>query len=78
MRPQSDESVFWLTSTVDAPTLSAVLADFANERGLGKKRWALIVLDQAGWHLSMELVVPEGVQLVFLPAYSPELQPAER
>ncbi len=24
------------------------------------------------------LLLPEGVQLVFLPAYSPELQPAER
>jgi hypothetical protein len=47
-------------------------------------RWALapsfhvvLVLDQAGWHRSRDLVMPEGLTLVFLPPYSPELQPAE-
>ena len=35
-------------------------------------------IDHAGWHISDELVLPEGVHLAFLPAYSPELQPAER
>ena len=36
------------------------------------------VIDGAGWHRSRKVVVPEGVHLVFLPPYSPELQPAER
>jgi hypothetical protein len=30
-----------------------------------------------GWHTSVRLRVPEHVHLLFLPAYSPELQPAE-
>ena len=34
-------------------------------------------LDNAGWHGPKGLVVPEGISLVFLPPYSPELQPAE-
>ena len=38
----------------------------------------LLVLDQAGWHTGKEVEVPEGVQLEFLPAHSPELQPAEK
>src|SRR5260370_39222401 len=32
----------------------------------------------AGWHTSKALVVPEGIHLLFLPPYSPELQPCER
>ena len=41
-----------------------------------KNKCALIVLDQAGWHSKNEL--PAGIELEFLPSYSPELQPAER
>lgn len=36
-----------------------------------------LVLDRAGWHSSVHLRVPDPVHLLFLPAYSPELQPAE-
>jgi transposase len=35
------------------------------------------VLDNAGWHGPVDLAVPDGISLVFLPPYSPELQPAE-
>lgn len=35
-------------------------------------------VDQAGWHDSNDLVVPENVVLLPLPAYSPELNPIER
>jgi transposase len=35
------------------------------------------VLDNAGWHGPEDLIVPEGISLVFPPPYSPELQPAE-
>ena len=38
----------------------------------------MLALDNAGWHTSGRLALPEGVHLAFLPAYSPELQPAER
>src|SRR3954468_11062822 len=34
-------------------------------------------LDNAGWHTAPNLVVPDGIRLVYLPRYSPELQPAE-
>lgn len=38
----------------------------------------LLVEDNAGWHRSEKCQIPEGLMLEFLPAYSPELQPAER
>ncbi len=54
------------------------LEHFAREVRAGKRKRILLVLAQAGWHTSKELRVPEGIHLEFLPASSPELQPAER
>lgn len=34
--------------------------------------------DNAGWHRSQKVQIPEGIEVEFLPPYSPELQPAER
>jgi transposase len=36
------------------------------------------VLDNACWHSEPDLTVPDGIRLVYLPAYTPDLQPAER
>jgi DDE superfamily endonuclease len=38
---------------------------------------AAVILDQAGWHSSRGLIVPENISLLPLPPYSPELNPAE-
>jgi hypothetical protein len=38
---------------------------------------AILVLDQAGWHVSKTLPVPPNITLVPLPAKSPELNPVE-
>ncbi len=56
---------------------SNILALFAREAGAGRNRIILLVLDNAGWHSPPGLTVPEGIRLVYLPPYSPELQPAE-
>jgi len=41
-------------------------------------RSCLLVMDQAGWHVSDNLKPPGNIELVFLPPYSPELNPVER
>jgi hypothetical protein len=38
---------------------------------------ALLMLDQAGWHLSHKLKVPDNITLLPLPSKSPELNPVE-
>ena len=38
---------------------------------------AVVLLDQAGWHTSSKLPVPNNITLVPLPAKSPELNPVE-
>jgi transposase len=45
--------------------------------GAGPSKQIVLILDRAGWHASVRLRVPEHIHLLFLPAYSPELQPAE-
>ena len=38
---------------------------------------AVLLLDQAGWHVSPKLRVPDNITLVLLPPRSPELNPVE-
>lgn len=76
--PQTGQTYWWLMPRVNTKTFSRVLDDFAKHFGVGAKKRVILVLDRASWHTTDKLVVPEGIHLVFLPAYSPELQPAER
>ena len=39
---------------------------------------AAVLLDQAGWHMANDLVVPSSITLVSLPPRSSELNPAEK
>ena len=54
-----------------------MLADFAKSVGAGATKRIVLQLDNAGWHGPDNLIVPDGIKLVFQPAHSPELQPAE-
>ncbi|SMB86149.1 IS630 family transposase [Deinococcus hopiensis] len=76
--PQTGESQYWLLPTVNTAAFQAVLDRFALDTQAGKTREIILVLDGAGWHATPLLKCPPGIELVFLPPYSPELQPAER
>lgn len=78
VHPHSGHAEWWLLGGVNTPAMSAVLAEFAALVGAGQDKRVLLVLDRAGWHVSKDLVIPEGIHLVHLPASTPELQPAER
>ena len=59
---------------VNAETMSLFLAEVAQRHA---DEFVVMVMDQAGWHLAGELLVPANLRLLFLPPYSPELNPAE-
>lgn len=59
---------------VNAETMSLFLAEVA-QRHPGD--YIVMVLDGAGWHRARDLLIPENMHLVFLPPYSPELNPME-
>lgn len=74
--PTTGESFWYLATGVDKDLFESTLALFARKAGAGRDRIIILVLDRAGWHTA-PLAVPEGIRLVYLPPYSPELQPAE-
>lgn len=76
--PESGESHWLLLPSVNVDVFIIALEQFAQAAGAGPDRRIVLVLDRAGWHSSQTLVIPDGIHLVFLPPYSPELQPCER
>ena len=76
VEPATGESVALLAPNVDAGTFNAFLQMLSAE--LAADEFAVLVLDNAGWHVAKALAVPANVTLLFLPPYSPELNPAER
>jgi transposase len=51
------------------------LAEIA--RAVAPGAHAVLLLDQAGWHMTKKLVIPPNITLLPLPARSPELNPVE-
>jgi hypothetical protein len=78
VRPATGQSWWCLLPTVNAEAMSLALAAFARDEGIDAAHRAVLVVDQAGWHIAHDLALPAGIDLVFLPRASPELQPAER
>lgn len=77
VHPASGRTVFHLATTLSIPVFEVELAEFARQAGASPTKQIVLVLDRAGWHTSLKLRVPDHVHLLFLPPYSPELQPAE-
>ena len=77
VQPISGEVFWYVSNGVSKPFFAALLALFAREAGAGRDRILVLELDNAGWHTAPNLAVPGGLRLVYLPPYSPELQPAE-
>jgi hypothetical protein len=78
VQPKTGETVWLILPYVNVTCFNQALLLFAQQVGAGPDKQILLVIDGAGWHRSGDLVIPEGIHLEFLPAYSPELQPAER
>ena len=38
----------------------------------------ILIMDQAGWHKSKELIACKNIDIIYLPPYSPELNPVEK
>lgn len=77
VHPASGRTLWHLATSVSIPLFEAELEAFARAAGAGPTKQIVLVLDRAGWHASPKLRVPAHVHLLFLPAFSPELQPAE-
>jgi DDE superfamily endonuclease len=76
--PETGESRFWLMPTLDAVSYQLVMAAFARSVGADEDHHVLVVEDGGGFHVPAAQGHPRGLETITMPAYSPELQPAER
>jgi transposase len=51
------------------------LAEIA--RAVAPQAHAVLLMDQAGWHTTGKLIIPDNITIVPLPAKCPELNPVE-
>lgn len=73
--PQTGQAEAIIAPYLDTAIINQFLAQFS--RALPPDVQAVLVWDGAGYHRSNQLVVPDNVTLLSLPAYSPELNPIE-
>jgi DDE superfamily endonuclease len=59
----------------DTPAMQKHLAEISTT--VAADAHAVLLLDQAGWHLARALVVPPNITILPLPPRSPELNPVE-
>src|SRR3954470_7364325 len=71
--PRDGKGAGLIMPRCDSAAMSLHLAEIAQEVSPGAH--AVLILDQAGWHMSKSLVVPQNITLIPLPPKCPELNP---
>lgn len=72
---ETGDAVALVAPNANTATMNHFLDRFSHS--LADDVHAVMILDQAGWHVSNDLVVPANVTLIYLPPRSPELNPIE-
>jgi transposase len=75
VEPQTGESAALVAPYVNTGTMNAFLKILERERKSDEH--FVLIMDQAGWHKSRDLKLPDGITVLLLPPYSPELNPTE-
>jgi transposase len=75
VEPATGESFFLEMPRLDHVCFSVYLSELGKKY---RKSLNVVIVDNAPAHIAKKLVVPENVVLLFLPPYSPELNPVER
>jgi transposase len=75
VEPTTGTGVFLLLPTMEGQCLELFLRHLRRELGKGPIG---VVLDSSGSHRSAEVRWPQGMHPLYLPPYSPELNPAEQ
>jgi transposase len=76
VEPATGASVALQAPHVNTATMNVFLKMMSKE--LGPNDHAILIMDQAGWHKSRGLQLPENITALLPPPYSPELNPVER
>lgn len=77
VHPLTGKSFWLILPTVNARIMNIALEEFSEYVNPKNEKKILLLIDNAGFHTSKEMKVPENIQIFPLPPYSPELQPVE-
>jgi hypothetical protein len=75
VEPTTGEACWWEFPRLDADCFTVFLRQFGQHYA---ESLNIVLLDQAPAHVAQRVPIPENIVLVWLPAYSPELNPVER
>lgn len=73
--PITGDSFVWEINGVDTKIFEAYLHEFAK---FNPKEFKVVVVDNAAFHSTSSINVPENIHLLYIPPYSPELNPCEQ
>ncbi len=76
VEPRTGFSSALLAPHVNTGTFNAFLRLLSRE--LEPRDHVVLIMDQAGWHVSKTVRMPDTITAFLLPPYSPELNPVER
>lgn len=72
--PKTGDSFSLIMPYADTDAMSIFLNEFSKKFNNYK---IIMIMDKASWHRSKFLQIPSNIKLLFLPAFSPELNPVE-
>ncbi len=75
VEPLTGESSFLIMPRCDTTCMNVFLKHLSETYSKDK---IVLICDGAGWHKSKSLEVPSNIRLVFLPPYTPEMNPIEQ
>lgn len=75
VEPMTGENFFLILDKCDTISTNAFLKELSNEY---PDDVIVLVCDNASWHSSEDLVIPENIIIGFIPPYTPEMNPIEQ
>lgn len=75
VEPETGDSCFWVMTRCDTESMNFFLKKLSEQFS---NDYILLICDGAAWHKSNELIIPENIELFFIPPYTPEMNPIEQ
>jgi transposase len=72
--PQSGSMISLIFPTANTDMMTIFLKQVSQQFA---EKFIIMQVDQASWHRSQQLQIPENMRLIFQPPYSPEVNPVE-
>ena len=73
--PINGDSFVWEINGVNTAVFEAYLQEFSKYK---PNEYKIVVIDNAGFHSTKHIEIPENIYLLRIPPYAPELNPCEQ